>query len=225
VLFVIGVLAFVFGMAVLASSRPPTPGTDLADLLKKHPQDYAMSLGHFLDLTPEAMGIFRGPLLGTILALLLGTGLNAWWRRRNHPAWGNLALVGMMGVLLACVHSAYVRFNPILSSRTLATAIEQRYQPGDFVVTTGEYEAASTLNFYTGHHVLVLHPPSASMWYGSRFPDAPRVFETPESFAELWAGPQRVFLWSDHENPSVLEGKPAFVLAYSGGKYIYTNRQ
>jgi hypothetical protein len=171
------------------------------------------------------MGIFRGPLLGTILALLLGTGLNAWYRRRNRPAQGNLALVAMMVVLLACVHSAYVTFNPILSSRTLARAIEQRYKPGDLIVTTGEYEAASALNFYTGHHVLVLHPPSASMWYGSRFPDAPRVFETPESFANLWSGPHQVFLWSDHENPSLLQGKPSFVLAYSGGKYIYMNRQ
>lgn len=224
-LFVLGAMAFVFGLAVLISSRPPTAGTDLADLLNKHPQDYALSLGHFLDLTPEAMGIFRGPLLATILALLLGTGLNVWYRRRNRPARGNLALIGMMVVLLECVHSAYGRFNPILSSRTLATAIEQRYEPGDLIVTTGEYEAASTLNFYTGHHILVLHPPSASMWYGSRFPDAPRVFETPESFAALWTGPHHVFLWSDHEMPSVLQGKPAVVLAYSGGKYIYTNRQ
>lgn len=224
VLLVLGALAFAFGLAVLVSSRPPTPGTDLADLLNKHPQDYALSLGHFLDLTPEAMGIFRGPLLGTILALLLGTGLNWFFRHRNRPAHANLAWIGMMLILLACVHSAYVRFNPILSSRTLATAIEQRYEPGDLIVTTGEYEAASTLNFYTRQHVLVLHAPSASMWYGSRFPDAPRVFETQESFAGLWNGPHRVFLWSDHENPRVLQGKPAFVLAYSGGKYIYTNR-
>jgi 4-amino-4-deoxy-L-arabinose transferase-like glycosyltransferase len=225
VLFVIGAMGFVFGLAVLISSRPPTPGTDLADLLNKHPQDYALSLGHFLDLTPEAMGIFRGPLLGTIMALLLGTGLNAWFRRRNRPAYGNFALIGMMLVLLACVHSAYVRFNPVLSSRNLAAAIQERYEPGDLIVTTGEYEAASTLNFYTGHHILVLHPPSASMWYGSRFPDAPRVFETPESFSGLWGGPHRVFLWSDHQTPAVLQDKAAFVLAYSGGKYIYMNRQ
>ncbi len=224
VLLVLGVAAFFFGMAVLITSRPPTAGVDLADLLKKHPQDYALSLGHLLDLTPEAMGIFRGPLLGTVLALLFGTGLNWWFRRCNRPALGNVSLIAMMVVLLTCVHSAYVTFNPILSSRNLATAVNQVYTPGDLLVSTGEYEAASTLNFYTGQHLLVLHSPSASMWYGSRFPDAPRVFETPDSFAALWSGPHRIFLWADHENPRVLEGKPAFVLAYSGGKYVYTNR-
>ncbi len=224
VLLVLGVAAFLFGFAVLITSRPPTTGVDLADLLKKHPQDYALSLGHLLDLTPEAMGTFRGPLLGTILALLFGTVLNWFFRRRNRPASGNVAIVGMTIALLTCVHAAYVTFNPILSSRNLATAIEQYYQSGDLLVTSAEYEQASTLNFYTGHHLLVLHPPSASMWYGSRFPDAPRVFETPDSFAQLWSGPHRVFLWTDHEAPRVLQGKPAFVLAYSGGKYIYTNR-
>jgi 4-amino-4-deoxy-L-arabinose transferase-like glycosyltransferase len=224
VMLVLGALAFVFGMAVLLSSRPPAAGVDLADLLRKHPQDYALSLGHFLDLTPEALGVFRGPMLGTSVALLAGTALNWYWRRRNRTGLGNAALVGMMVVVLFCVHSAYVTFNPILSSRNLAAAIERHYRPGDVLVTTGEYEAASTLNYYTGHHLLVLHPPSASMWYGSRFPDAPPVFETAESFADLWNGGARVFLWSDRENPAVLQGKPSFQLAYSGGKYIYTNR-
>ena len=224
VLLVIGGLAFVFGMAVLFSSRAPAPGSDLADLLKKHPEDYALSLGHFLDLTPEALGIFRGPLLGTSLAFLIGTSLN-WWLRRSNRLWlANCALIGMMVWLLACVHSAYVTFNPVLSSRNLAAAIEEHYQDGDLLVTTGEYESASTLNFYTGHHLLVLHPPSASMWYGSRFPDAPTVFVTSESFANLWSGPHRVFLWSDRENPKILEGHPAIQLAYSGGKYVYVNR-
>ncbi len=46
---------------------------DLADLLKKNPQDYDFSLGHVLDFTPEALGMFRGPLLGASLSLLIGT--------------------------------------------------------------------------------------------------------------------------------------------------------
>jgi hypothetical protein len=66
--------------------------------------------------------------------------------------------------------------------------------------------------------------PSANLWYGSQFPDAPRVFETPESFARLWAGGNTIFLWTDVEHPPELNAASAYKLAYSGGKYILTNR-
>jgi 4-amino-4-deoxy-L-arabinose transferase-like glycosyltransferase len=224
VLFVLGAMAFIVGMLVLLSSQVPAPGTDLADLLRQHPQDYALSMGHFLDLTPQAMGAFRAPLLGFSLAWLLGTGLNWWLRRRGRPAAGNLALAVMMVAVLTCVHAAFVTFSPILSSKDLAVAIEKHYRPGDRIVVDGEYESACTLNFYTGIPLRILHVPSSSLWYGSRFPDAPKVFETQESFASLWTGANRVFLWSEHERPSELQGEPAFLLARSGGKFILTNQ-
>ncbi len=63
VLFVIVALGSVIGIALLLSSQAPAPGTDLADLLRKNPTEYDLSLGHFLDLTPQALGAFRGPLL------------------------------------------------------------------------------------------------------------------------------------------------------------------
>jgi hypothetical protein len=211
-------------MFFLILSKAPAPGTDLADLLKKNPTEYALSMGHFLDLTPQALGAFRGPLLATSVAFLLGTGLNWFLRKRGSPSKGNLALAGMMVVMLVSVHSAFAIFSPILSSKRLATAIQQHYQPGDVVVIKGLYENASTLNFYTGIHLLSLHEPTGNMWYGSKFPDAPRVWETPESFASLWAGPTRVFLWTDQEMPAELHGKAAFVLARSGGKTIFMNQ-
>ena len=33
--------------------------SDLADLLKKNPNEYALALGHIFDLTPRALGLFR----------------------------------------------------------------------------------------------------------------------------------------------------------------------
>ena len=62
------------------------------------------------------------------------------------------------------------------------------------------------------------------MWYGSKFPDAPRVFETQTSFTTLWQGPQRVFLWAEEEDPSELRGLTFYELARRGGKFIFTNR-
>jgi 4-amino-4-deoxy-L-arabinose transferase-like glycosyltransferase len=225
ILFAFGVIAFVAGMHLLSISHLPTPGADLADLLKKNPQDYDLSLGHVLDLTPRALGAFRAPLLGASLALLLGTALNWILRRRSRPAEGNIALALMMVGLFACVHSSFSTFSPVLSSYKLAVAIRQHFRPGDLIVVDGEYHQASTLNFYTGYPLRVLHEPSGNLWYGSKFPDAPHVFETPESFATLWAGPAQVFLWTDQDDPKELHGKQSFLLARVGGKSILTNRQ
>src|SRR5579862_5860194 len=225
VLFAFGVLGFIGGMYLLSVSHLPSPNADLADLLKKNPEDYNFSLGHVLDLTPRALGTFRGPLIGVSLGLLLGTGLNWMLRRRGRPALGNAVLAVMMVGLLACVHSSFSTFSPILSSYKLAVAVRRYYHPGDVIVIDGEYHEASTVNFYTGVQVHVLHEPSGNLWYGSKFPDAPHIFETTESLATLWSGPSVVFLWIDQDDPKELHGLTAYQLARSGGKSILTNRK
>ncbi len=224
VLLGVGVVSAVVGLLLLSHTHRQPPGVDLADLLKRNPQDYDFSLGHVLDFTPEALGMFRGPLLGASLALLLGTILNWWMRRRGRPAWGNAALSLMMVGLLTCVHVSFAEFSPILSSHALAVAIEKEYRPGDVIVVDGRYDQASTINFYTHVPLRVLGEPSGNLWYGAKFPDAPHVFETPQSFARLWSEPARVFLWTDQEDPKELLGMPHFLLARSGGKAIFTNR-
>jgi 4-amino-4-deoxy-L-arabinose transferase-like glycosyltransferase len=223
-LFTMVVLGSIVGIALLLSSKPPSPGADLAELLQKNPQDYNLALGHFLDLTPEALGMFRPQLIAAVSSLLLGAGLNLWLRYQRKPEYGNMVLAGMMVALLACVHAAFVTFSPILSSKQLAAAIAQHYQPGDVIVIDGEYHEASTLNFYLKTRVRVLHEPSGNLWYGAKFPDAPRVFETQASFAQLWASPATVFLWTDQDKPQELTGLPQYFLARRGGKSIFTNR-
>jgi 4-amino-4-deoxy-L-arabinose transferase-like glycosyltransferase len=223
-LMVIGVLSAALGLALLSLTHPPPAGVDLSDLLKKNPQDYDFSLGHVLDFTPQALGMFRGPLLGASLSLLFGTLLNWWMRRRGRPVLGNAGLSLMMVCLLTCVHISFARFSPILSSHDLAVAIQKEFRPGDLIVVDGEYHQASTLNFYTHIPLRVLHEPSGNLWYGEKFPDAPHVFETPQSFSALWSGTARVFLWTDQEDPKELLGMQHFLLARSGGKAIFTNR-
>ena len=89
----------------------------------------------------------------------------------------------------------------------------------------GEYHQASTLNFYCGIPLRVLHAPSGNLWYGSRFPDAPRVFETQASFDTFWSGAATVFLWTEQQDPAELHGARRYLLARSGGKFIFTNRE
>src|SRR5438552_9758688 len=89
-LLVAGATAFVIGILLLRVAKTPSPGVDLAELLKKNPDAYALSFGHFLDLTPQALGAFRAPLLVFVLAFLSGTGLNWIFRQNGRPGRGNL---------------------------------------------------------------------------------------------------------------------------------------
>jgi len=224
VLLAVGVIIAVTGFGLLLFSKTPAPGVDLSDLLRKNPQEYALSFGHFLDLTPQAMGVFRGPLFGFSLAFLLGTLANWLLRRRGRAGAGNVALVVMMVVVLGCVRIAYGIFSPVLSSKDLAFAIREQYRPGDQIVVIGFYENASTLNFYTGIPLHSLRKPGGNMWYGTQFPGAPRVWETQASFVEMWQGPQRVFLWAEEDDPPALRGMTRYEVARRGGKIIFSNQ-
>ncbi len=224
VLAVIGVLAFATGMLLLAESKTSAAGADLADLLKKNPEDYQLSFGHIFDLTPRALGVFRVPLLGVSLAMLLGTLLNWWYRRKNEAAKANFTLATMAAILLLCIHTAFSTFSPILSSQKLAAAITQRLQPGDVIVIDGEYKVGSSVNFYTQQQVHILNARSGNLWFGSYWPDAPAIFEDDNSFAALWNGPHRIYLWTDKAAPPQLASETIYTLAESGGKFIFTNQ-
>lgn len=221
-LLVIGVIGFAICCGMLVQAKTTPPGTDLAEVLKKNPQEYALSLGHVFDLTDEAMGLFRLPLAMVAIALFNGTLMNWLFRRRNRPDAGNAALAVMQIVLLFAVQIAFVRFNPVLGSKQLAEAVKPQLRPSDLLVIDGELESGSTMVFYTGHQAHLLNGRSSNMWYGSLFPDCPSIFETDESFGRLWSSGQRVFFWTDREG-AALKGKPARIFAQGGGKRIYVN--
>jgi 4-amino-4-deoxy-L-arabinose transferase-like glycosyltransferase len=227
VLLGIGVLGFAAAMTVLAMTHPFPPGTDIGDVLIPHPGQYALSLGHMEDLTIEAFGLFRTPLWLVGFALLIGTGLNWIFRRRGAPLRGNLALTGMMVVVLFCVHQGFVIFSPEVTSKNIALKIQKEYQPGDIIVINGKYEFGSTLNYYTGIQLHVLNGRDGNLWFGSFFPGAPAIFEDNESFARLWNGPNRVFLFTeDYLKDRALQGidpQTVHVFARQGGKVVLTN--
>jgi 4-amino-4-deoxy-L-arabinose transferase-like glycosyltransferase len=223
-LLVIAALVFAATVALALTSRTPPPGSDIADLLTKNPEQYALSFGHIFDLTPQALGAFRVPLLG-LGASLFGGALACWWlRRRGRHLAAIVALAAGMVAMLNFVHAGLVTFSPVLTSKPLALAVAQRFQTGDVIVIDGDYEDGSTLNFYTRQPVRVLNHREANLWYGSFFPDAPRVFETDETLLALWRGPQRVFLWSQTAQPKLLAPERVLTVARSGGKFILSNR-
>jgi 4-amino-4-deoxy-L-arabinose transferase-like glycosyltransferase len=223
VLFLLGTTGGLLAAYLAIRAQAPTPGVDLSTLLTQNPGDYALSLGHFLDLSTRAMSAFRLPLILTAIALVLGTLANLILRFTNRIRMGNYALAAMMVVFLVAAHMALVTFSPVLSSKVLADAIRPRLQAGDVIEIHGEYEAGSTLGFYLRRQVRILDGRSSDLWYGSFFSDAPQIFDDNASFQPLWSRPQRIFLWTPVDQVPALPG-PAYVIAQSGGKEILSNR-
>ena len=241
VLALAGVVAALSCVYLLLHTQAPAPGTDLAGLLQQNPGDYALSFGHFLDLNAKAMGMFRLPLILTAIALgILLPGAYGLRRpsgmvaARIHLA--NLLTAASAFLFLFAAWLGLRTFSPTLTSFQLAQAIKPQLHPQDLIVIHGEYEAGSTLGFYlarpsetglaAGPALHLIEGRSSNLWYGSFFPDAPRLFETRESIAQRWPGSQRIFLWQDPKDPDrpPLTLAPVYVIAGSGGKQILSNQ-
>ena len=171
-LFAMVAVGSVVGIALLISSKAPAPGADLADLLNKNPQDYDFSLGPFFGSDAGSAWHVSSATDRSHCVVVDRRERESVVALPPPAAVWKCALTAMMVGLLFCVHSAFVIFSPVLSSKPLATAIQKRYQPGDLIVIDGQYHQASTLNFYLGMRIRVLHAPSGNLWYGVKFPDA-----------------------------------------------------
>ena len=221
-LFAVGICGA--AVALFFALRSGAPSGDLAAALSTNPGDYALSFGHFLDLSTRAMAFFRVALLLTAVALLIGTGGHLLLRRAGHGHAAIASLTAGSGLFLIAAHMALVTFSPVLSSAALADAIRPRLQPEDVIVLNGEYESGSTLGFYLHRQVRILNGRSSNLWYGSFFSDAPAIFDDDASIARLWSGPRRVFLLTDAAQPPHLPGA-VFTVAASGGKAVLSNRR
>jgi hypothetical protein len=228
VLLILGVVFAIAAVGVLLRAHTPSGSVDLASLLSEHPGDYAMSMGHFLDLNAEALGLFRLPLVIAAVSLVGGPLASLLLRKRARPVMANVAMAaGAFGFLLAA-HLGLQTFAPVLSSAQLAEKIRPLVRPEDMVAIHGEYESGSTLGFYLKRaDVHILEGRSSNLWYGSFFQDAPKIFETPESFRAKWNGTQRIFLWQSLTDPPnrlpPLNGA-VYVIAKGGGKEIVSNQ-
>ena len=242
VLVVLGSIFAAAALVFLLRSRAPAPSTDLASLLQQNPADYALSMGHFLDLNSQALALFRLPLALAAAALFLGPLCLVHPAQKDQPHAATLALAaGAFGFLLAA-HLGLQIFAPVLSSQQLAAAIAPQLHSGDLIVIHQEYEFASTLGFYlrrpsytqqNGQPVAInpihiLEGRNARTSGTAAFSPTPhRSSRRPQSLAEKWRGPQRIFLWQDLANqPSPLPALPGpvYIIAKSGGKEIVSNQ-
>ena len=158
VLVVLGSIFAAAALVFLLCSRAPTPSTDLASLLQQNPADYALSMGHFLDLNSQALALFRLPLALAAAALFLGPPCS--YLLRKGPAPRRNPRARRWGLRLSPRRaSRAANAAPVLSSQQLAAAISPQLHSGDLIVVHQEYEFAGTLGFY-------LRRPSYERQYG-----------------------------------------------------------
>ncbi|HWN76272.1 MAG TPA: hypothetical protein VNO13_11020, partial [Candidatus Udaeobacter sp.] len=226
VLLIFGLLIAAITGTLAIASHSPAPNLELFDLLNKNPNLYALSLGHMLDLTGDAMGFFRGPLIGTALAFFFGTLLNWFFRRRGKIQAANWALAAMMIVFIECAHISLGVFYPILGSQQFASTLKPLLQPGDKIFMDGEYANASSVRFYTGQQIYVLNGRVNGLWYGSLFPDSPPIFFDDAQFAQLWSGPTRIYLITRNEKKrdTLALIAPVCLITKSADRIIFSNR-
>jgi 4-amino-4-deoxy-L-arabinose transferase-like glycosyltransferase len=227
-LLLCGLAAAAISLYFLLHSQPPAPNTDLSTLLTQNPADYALSFGHFLDLNARALGMFRICFYLILISVTGGTLAHFLLVRRARAHTATLTLAAASFVFLYAAWTALRIFAPTLTSEQLARAIAPQLKPTDLLAIHGEYEAGSTLGFYLRRNDLhIVEGRSSNLWYGSFFPDAPKIFETRDSIAARWQGPQRIFLWqdtNDHDRPPLALPAPVYVIADSGGKQILSNQ-
>jgi len=215
-----GLAALAAGAILVAVRQAPSPG-DISQALSRQPT-YRLSLGHMEDLTLQSFAYLRTPLALAALAFCIGAiGALVWRGQRAF-----LAAAVMMGLFFQAARLAMIDFDPYLSSRPLADALERAPQ-GELIVNR-HYVPFSSLFFYTNRRALLLNGRALNLVYGSYAPDAPNVFIDDAQFRQLWLGPRRYYLAAPEELLQHLKElvgeKDLNIVAASGGKVLLTNQ-
>jgi 4-amino-4-deoxy-L-arabinose transferase-like glycosyltransferase len=223
-------VAMAAGVALIAglwAARTLPYVADISTVLAKHNlSEDTLSMSHILDLTGESFAALRLPAALAAIALILGPSTAVWLRARRKQLAATWVTVLTMVLFLVAAHVALGRFGPYLSSQNLAERIKQDSHPEDIVAIYGDQAFGSSLLFYLQRPIVLVNGRTTSMWFGSTYPDAPKIFLEDSDLVRLWNSPTRVFLFVPaHERArvdSVLSQK--FALAESSGKIIYSNR-
>jgi 4-amino-4-deoxy-L-arabinose transferase-like glycosyltransferase len=225
---IIGIAAGIVLLTVLWKSRSLPFQPDIGNVLAQHNMDTdTLSLSHVLDLSYESFAALRLPAALAAVTLLIAPALSFWLRlrRRHYVATWTMALG--MTLFLVAAHIALGRFGPYLSSRDLARKIAAQEHPGDRVMIYGDQAFGSSLLFYLQRPIELVEGRTTSMWFGSTFPDAPKIYLTSTDLQTAWIGPGRIFLFvPPHLKAKVGSILPnRFIVAEQSGKYVYSNQR
>ena len=104
--------------------------------------------------------------------------------------------------------------------------IARQAAPADKVMIYGDQAYGSSLLFYLRRPICLINGNTTSMWFGSRFPDAPPIFLDDSDLVRLWNERDRIFLFvpPDQAAQVGLLPQPRYIVAQTSGKVIYSNR-
>ena len=221
VVSVVAGCAAIIVCGILVSVRGlPTPG-DISSALSQNSDAYTLSLGHMQDLTLRSFAYLRLPLAIAGIAFIIGAA-GAWFLRGQRAL---LAMAVMMVIFFQAARLALVTFDPYLSSRPIAEALNRA--PRGKLVIYGNHNAISSLLFYSEDKCLMLNGRYFNLEYGSNAPDAPPVFINDDDFSRLWSQPERWYLaLSDDDIPrvqKVVARDHLYLIAAVGGKSLFSN--
>jgi hypothetical protein len=136
-----------------------------------------------------------------------------------------MATALMMVLFFHAARLAMVAFDPYLSSRPLAEALE--HSPEGTLIVYHHYYWFSSVFFYTDRRALLLNGRFNNLVYGSYAPGVPDVFIEDVRFRELWLGPDRNYLVAPEDAlphfRDLVGAADLNVVKISGGKVLLTN--
>ncbi|MGO8718975.1 MAG: ArnT family glycosyltransferase [Acidobacteriaceae bacterium] len=156
---------------------------------------YSLSMSHFMDLTGPSFAALRLPTLLAAVTLLAGPTLAWRMRVRKQHLSATFTTAMTAAMFLVAAHIAFVRFQPILSSRAMATTINQVAAPNDMLLLYGDQSYGSSILFYTQRRGYLVNGRTTSMLWGSYYPDAPHIFLDDAQLIAMWGNGPRKFLF------------------------------
>jgi hypothetical protein len=217
---VAGVAAMAAVIVLALSWGTPAPG-DISSALSQHPGAYKLSMGHIEDLTLRSFAYLRLPLAVAAIAFIVGS--VGTFRAKTQR--GVFAAALMMVLFAHAARLAMVAFDPYLSSRPLAEALQK--SPQGALIVDHHYYYFSSVFFYTNSSALLLNGRFMNLEYGSYAPGAPNVFIDDSQFKALWLKPDRSYLVAKESalpRLQALVGNAQLnVVTASGGKLLLTN--
>ena len=197
-LALIGVGASATLLTLLWQSRHLPFEPDIGTVLAKHNMATdTLSTSHMLDLSYASFAALRLPAALAAAALMVFPALSFVLRiRRLHYA-ATWALAAGMALFLVAAH-----------------------------IALGDQAFGSSLLFYLQRPIDLVEGRTTSMWFGSTFPDAPKIYLSAADLQRDWEGTGRIFLFvPPHLKAKVDALLPnKFVVAEISGKYVYSNR-
>ena len=179
--------------------------------------DYTLSMSHFFDLTGPSFAALRLPATLAAITFLAGPAVGWLLRVKGRHLGATISMAITSAIFLVAAHIAFVRFEPMLSSRQLADSINQHGSAADSFIIYGDQSDASSVVFYT--HRLLGKPAllvmercsqrsennGSSLLWGSCYTDAPDIFLSEDRLKQIWGTGERKWIFAQDTNEPKVE--------------------